>query len=111
LDGVLVFWMHAEDEDGGFGELGLEVPDHIQAVSPGHGDVEDDQLAGVTPRQSQEVLSVVSLIKDLHIGFIRKDLSEPSAYNGVVVGDEDANHGCPLRRLSGNQIPSENGGF
>ena len=84
-DGVLVFGVHAEDEDGEGRPFGLEVLEDFDAAHAGHGEVEEDDVDGGKAEAGEDVGAGGGGGDDLDVAFGRKNPGEAFANDGVCL--------------------------
>ncbi len=94
---VLMLLVHAEHENTQLGFLDLDLLDQLHAAFAGHRHVEQQHVEVVSAHVLQHFVAIARLAHDVDVACRKQQLLQPLADDGVVVGDDDANHcrvGC-----------------
>src|SRR5215472_7191063 len=85
--------MHAKQKDRQFWPQAMQVTQYVQPAFPRHTDVQNDYIPVLPTNILERFLRRTRLSKSHPGKCFRKGLSQASAHNGVIVGDENSHHG------------------
>jgi hypothetical protein len=85
--------LHGQDHHAG---ERAELRDGRQARRPAQVQVEHEHVGAMAADLAQRLLDVARLRHHLHVVLRAEDVAQPAAHDGVVVGEEDPDHGAEV---------------
>ena len=89
---VLVFAVHAQHQHRQFGAGLFDQFDEFNAAAAGHRHVGDEHVPCLRPHHRQHIVTIGGLAGDDDIALLGENLLQALAHDGVVVGDQHADH-------------------
>ncbi|CAB1367872.1 protein of unknown function [Denitratisoma oestradiolicum] len=99
----MLLGMHAEDQYRQTGELLLQLFQGIDAVTIGHGHIQQKDIPTLLAGQTQGIRAVLGLAGHHHVLGFGKNLLQALPHNGMVIGNQDMDlvgHGHNLTRMT-----------
>src|ERR1035437_4719052 len=90
--GVLIFRVNAEDQYRQLWFFCMDLLEDINTAHVRHGNVEQNHIAGNFAYLAQCINAAVSFGHHAHFAAFLNDLFQPVTDDGMVVGNQDANH-------------------
>src|SRR5689334_7323434 len=93
FDDILILLMHAEHDHAPV-LVRSDLAQQRDSTAPGHGEIQQDDVAGQLTNSGQKLISVGRLANNFEIRLIREHLLQPFAEDRMVVGYKQPNHGA-----------------